>query len=193
MAGGCVSTGKQSKEDPAALKSAQYFLDSEEHNKVRIKNFLGEHTKAWTEMDKINYLLHSVRDSDLVYVRNGDQFDGKKASRWLRWKMTLPQYKENPIDTADEFVNVVSVGSVKTGLPYQVRLPNGRYVNVNTILKTELKMLEDALIKRTKDEAALIVVSPVSNPIPPALASAAASIAPDVLQPSAPVSTEQPA
>lgn len=137
----------QKSNDPHALSSAQYFLDSEEAQRGRIEAFLGQHAEC-TEQDKIDYLLESIKTSDLTYVRNGDYFDGKKASRWLRWKMGHKQYKANPIDTADEFVNVVSVGSVKTGLPYQIRLPNGRFVKVRSILKTELKSLEDALISR---------------------------------------------
>ncbi|MBN1688517.1 MAG: DUF5329 family protein [Candidatus Omnitrophica bacterium] len=108
--------------------------------------FLKRHTR-FTEQDKIDYLLSSTRISGAKFVRNGNQYDGSSAAKFLRWKMLHKQYRNSPIRTADDFVNRVAVRSNKTGRPYEIILPDGRREKTVDVFRSELEALEKALLK----------------------------------------------
>lgn len=99
------------------------------------------------EQAKIDYLLDVVKKSHLTFVRNGESYSSDKAAKWLRWKMHHPQYKDDPIDSAEEFVQRVANGSVQSGMPYKLILPNGEYVNAGFALEHELQTLEKDLLQ----------------------------------------------
>jgi len=120
------------------------YLDSGAARAAALQNFLKDRT-AISEMDKINYLLAAMNRSPANFIRNGEHFDGAKASGWLRWKMRHPQYKNNPILTAKDFVSRVSFRSEKTGFPYEVISAEGNRHLLRDVLSHELIVLENAI------------------------------------------------
>lgn len=120
------------------------YLDSYEQQQVRLSEFVKLHPDC-KERDKIKFLLDTIADSNLSYIRNGEIHSGPMAYKWLKWKMHHSQYRGDPIDTAEDFVTRVAVRSEKTGEPYRVKLQNGQYEKLVIILKHELLSLETAL------------------------------------------------
>ncbi len=120
------------------------YLESYEQQQVRLSEFVKLHPDC-RESDKIRFLLDAIADSNLSFIRNGETFTGPLAYKWLKWKMHHAQYRDDPIDTAEDFVTRVARRSEKTGDPYQVKLKNGRYEKLMVILRHELSALEVAL------------------------------------------------
>lgn len=136
--------GSQTTALNATIEDHALSLDGAVVQQRRIAAFLQTKT-SFSELDKIYYLLSSIRDSKATFVRNGDQFSGDKASSWLRWKIRHRQYKSNPITTARDFVERVCLQSNKTGVPYEVILTDGRRKRLKEVMSDELIKLEAAI------------------------------------------------
>ena len=120
------------------------YLDSAEQRQIALDKFL-KREPPYKERDKIRYLLSRVSNSPLEFIRNGETYNGKQASLWVRWKMFHPQYFKDPIDTADEFVKRVCRGSVSSGRLYEVILADGRREKLKTVLSQELDSLNEVI------------------------------------------------
>lgn len=135
-----------------AISSERFFnLSSDGQTSKDLESFLLKYKdKQCGERDKIDYLIKAVENSRLTFIRNGESYSSDKAAKWLRWKMHHPQYNDDPIDSADEFVNRVASGSVNTGLSYKLILSNGQYVDADVVLARELQLLEAGLEQYAK-------------------------------------------
>ena len=135
---------------PQILQNAQIaprailFLDDPAAHTARLDRFLLSHPRA-TEMEKIHFLLESVRTSPYHFIRNKSDYNGEDAMRWLRWKMGHRQYASHPILTARDLVERVADRSLKTGEIYQAVLPDGRRVPLQEIMRSELSALDRSL------------------------------------------------
>lgn len=138
-------------------------------------------TPSPTEIQKIHYLLSRIRTSDVDFIRNGQSYTGKQASKWLLWKMRHKQYRKDPIRTVHDFVTRVADKSKKTGLPYKIKFENGKKANVQKILLSELEVLEQALRNRQVDEQLEHVSEKVSEEIKEIPASTTAPNTPVVV------------
>ncbi len=135
-----------------------FHLNSDQQSSKDLEDFLERYKNGkYSEQAKIDYLLNAVKKSDLTFVRNGSSYSSGEAAKWLRWKMHHPQYSDNPIDSADEFVHRVANGSAQSGLPYQLILANGDYVNADLVLANELKTLEKGLSRYAATEFSTVV------------------------------------
>src|SRR4051794_25971203 len=74
--------------------------------------------KALTENEKIETLIKNVEQlKDATFVRNGSDYDGKTAARFLRGKW---QKQESEIKTAMDFINKAASVSSTSGKPYVI-------------------------------------------------------------------------
>lgn len=105
-----------------------------------------------TERNKIRYLLERVAASKYLFIRNGEPHDGKVARQWLLYKMS---HWVNGVDTANDFVTRVANGSLKTGKPYLVELPDRKIYTLESILRNELSVFESRLATIGLDKAKL--------------------------------------
>ena len=155
LAAGCSSAHKHDllNSSPGALATEEVLLiDSAGNHAAQLDAFLREHPRP-NEFDKIDYLLMTVRNSKCRFIRNHEEYDSAAAARWLRWKMHHRQYKDDPIVTVRRFVDVVSKGSVRSGIPYEIITYNGLRRKLQDVFSYELLMLENALREKALLEA----------------------------------------
>jgi hypothetical protein len=100
-----------------------------------------------TEQQKIQALISSIETlKGAVFIRNGSEYDGKKAADHMRAKL---RYAGDKIQTAEEFIDELASKSSMSGRPYQIRLPDGRTVNSADYFHAELRKLEAPAVPRT--------------------------------------------
>ena len=94
------------------------------------------------ESAAIEHLILFVRDSGLVFVRNGAAHDAAEAGDHIAMKYA--QARED-ISTAEEFIDNVASKSQMTGMPYLIRFPDGSEQPVSEWLHAELKKYRKSL------------------------------------------------
>ncbi len=72
--------------------------------------------------ETIEYLIASVAESDLTFVRNGKRYDGPKAAEHMRKKY---DYFDDDIASAEDFIRLAATRSLMSGKPYFVILTDG--------------------------------------------------------------------
>lgn len=164
---GCAGT-KSSSGHKAIRAQDSYFLSADEDHARRIDIFFEEYSTP-TEVQKIEYLLNSIKQSGAVFIRNGEQYNSKQATKWLAWKAQHPQYKDNPILTAWDFVNRVADGSKATGWPYEIILTDGTKLHCQVVLSNELRTLELRYVQQPVVKSPLTEVVPESLSVNPKL------------------------
>ena len=70
----------------------------------------------------IAYLLDYVAKSDCTFIRNGTEYDGKRAAEHLRTKR---DYAKKDIKTAEDFIRLAATKSLQSGQPYLIRTKAG--------------------------------------------------------------------
>lgn len=145
---GCSSVNYKTAADGSVFHPDEIILlDRAEVQQARLERFLNTYPSP-TELNKIDYLISSIMTTESRFIRNREEYQSSVAARWLRWKMHHPQYKDNPILTARDFVERVADCSRRTGLPYEVMVPDGRRLPLQYVLQCELNDLEHALRER---------------------------------------------
>ena len=113
-----------------------------------------------TEEGKIDYLLDRIRKSDLTFVRNKVEYNGREATDFLRLKTNRLEHRNHiKIRTAQDFISQVASGSRMSGQPYAVVLKDRTRHNLQNVLQNELNALEFCL----KQESAKTEVQPNGN------------------------------
>lgn len=96
--------------------------------------------KELTETGKIEALIRIVEGLEgAVFIRNGTQYDCRKAAEHLRSKW---QWKRKEIKTARDFIRLAASRSSISGRPYLIRFKDGREVKSGDFLLAELLKLE---------------------------------------------------
>lgn len=92
-------------------------------------------TPSFTEEAKIKNLLAIVEGADLIFIRNGSEYNAEKAKSHL-----LRKYKHTKkrLSTAEQFIIHVASKSSMSGKPYYVRLKDGTQVKAVEWLKGQL-------------------------------------------------------
>lgn len=80
---------------------------------------------APSEAERIEAALKKIETSNVVFIRNGDEHEAKKAAGHLRSKLKGTNGK---VKTFDEFVDHLATKSSMSGKPYLVRLTDGAVV-----------------------------------------------------------------
>lgn len=140
---GCATLKAGKMGNGLDINGNKLYLESSPEQQARTDAFLGKHVTLNDEL-RIQYLLTCIQESKYQFVRNGTIYSGDQAMQWLRWKRTHPQYKSNPIRTADDFISRVANGSVNTGRPYEVVFLDGHRETLNSLLANELIRLDAA-------------------------------------------------
>lgn len=143
---GCASRpGKTPLLEGSTLQGNPVCLENPEGIPDVVRKFFATRDLT-TEEGKIDYLLERIRKSDLVFIRNDVEYDGKSSSQFLRWKFgRLKRRYKFKIETAKDFVEQVTSGSRTSGEPYTVILKDGSQHNLQSILQNELNVLEFCL------------------------------------------------
>lgn len=95
----------------------------------------------YTEAQKIDHLIAYVASlNNAIFIRNGSEHSAREASEHLQMKREKAGKR---ITTANDFIERVASASSLTGKPYQIRLADGKTYNCETVLKVELKKLEE--------------------------------------------------
>ena len=95
---------------------------------------------APAEIAKIEVLIRHVQGmQDAVFVRNGKDYDGNVAARFLRRKW---ESKHDEISSARDFIDKVASVSSTTGQAYHIKLKNGQVLTSREYLLVQLANLE---------------------------------------------------
>ena len=122
------------------------FLDNLEAHESRVEIFL-RGSKEPTEKAKMLYLIRSLKQSNLTFIRNGQTYKSSHAARWLMRKIRKKQ-SHREVHTAWDFVNYIARCSMASGESYKVQFEDGAVLPVHPILSKELAAIELALKKR---------------------------------------------
>jgi len=88
------------------------------------------------EQTKIEYLISSIADlHDARFIRNGSQYDSKRAADHLRVKL---QYARGRVKTAEDFITYCATGSSLTGGAYQIQFADGHILAAAMFLRERL-------------------------------------------------------
>ena len=91
---------------------------------------------------KIDMLIDYVRTlNGAVFIRNGTEYAPAQAAAHLSLKR---KKAGNRIKSAADFIELVAAKSYITGIPYTVRMPDGKIVTARELLYRRLKEIEQA-------------------------------------------------
>ncbi len=96
-------------------------------------------TSAMNEEQKITFLIQYIEKSNVIFIRNGSEYNATDAAKHLRMKREKAGKK---IKTAREFIDYLASKSSVSGEPYKIKFPNGVIMPVRDVLYHELKKLE---------------------------------------------------
>jgi hypothetical protein len=99
----------------------------------------GTESIAGSESDKIRRLLGAVRESDLVFVQDGKEVDGKTAAANLERRLARAPAN---LTTAREFVDQIAAGRLRAPEPDRVKLEGGMIVPAHEWFSTQLEEIE---------------------------------------------------
>ncbi len=88
------------------------------------------------EQARIDFLLHTVETSKVVFIRNGSEHDGPAAASHLRMKLN---YAGERLKTAEQFITYCASQSSITHRRYQVRLADGKTVDAASYFEEKLR------------------------------------------------------
>lgn len=94
------------------------------------------------ERGKIEYLIARVRQSQYLFVRNGEMHPGRHAAMHLTRKY---RKRIENVKTVEAFIEDVASGSSVSGEPYYLKVSEGKVYRVRDVFKNELKALEKYL------------------------------------------------
>jgi len=96
-------------------------------------------TRPSAEQQGIDWLLLEVQHSDAVFIRNGTEYDGEKASSHLKTKLWFAGKR---VQTARDFIFGVATRSEESGKPYEIRLKDGTQEPLEKWLRERLAVFE---------------------------------------------------
>lgn len=103
---------------------------------------------AMSEEEKISLLLSKIEKSGAIFIRNEVEHSALDAKKHLESKLTrakqiarLPFTKKRVIN-AKVFINEIATESSTSGVPYRMRLPNGKIITTKDWLTERLIELE---------------------------------------------------
>ena len=85
------------------------------------------------EQDAINHLIRFVETSSCTFLRNGSEYDSRKAADHIKQKYN---YFGRRIHTADDFIAFAATKSELSGRPYLVRCGEGDEIPAAKWLRT---------------------------------------------------------
>lgn len=89
---------------------------------------------------EIEHLLNFIKNSDVIFIRNGKEYSAKDAEEHIRSKYTH-YYKK--IKTTEEFIEKSATKSILSGDVYQVKLKDSAKIETSVWLLAELKVYRE--------------------------------------------------
>ncbi|MFM9985961.1 MAG: DUF5329 family protein [Flavobacteriales bacterium] len=89
-----------------------------------------------SEKDKILQLIEIVEQSDIIFIRNGEEHNAQEAAAHLRRKY---EYAGSDIQTAEQFITNIASRSSSTGEAYRVKLKDGSLVDAEAWFRERLR------------------------------------------------------
>ena len=105
------------------------------------------------EQAKIDFLLGEVKRSDDVFIRNGREYSGARASAHLARKL---KFAGKRVQTATDFVLGIASKSEETGKLYEVRTRQGHREPLRDWLLARLHLHEQVRPKPTPTRPVLV-------------------------------------
>jgi hypothetical protein len=102
--------------------------------------FLNSQIPKYSEKEKIDYLLEALENSNLIFIRNGDEYSSKEARAHMQKKL---EYAGSRITNADQFITYLATKSSISGKPYYVKYPDGRKLQSSIWMRELLNKLEE--------------------------------------------------
>lgn len=91
------------------------------------------------EKQKIDYLLKSISESNLIFIRNGIEYDSQKARSHLESKYN---YYESKINSVEDFIEILATKSSITGIYYKIKTKDNQTILAKDWLEKKLKLYE---------------------------------------------------
>jgi hypothetical protein len=89
------------------------------------------------EKQKIEFLILSIENlKGAKFIRNGAEYDGKKAAEHLRMKLQMAGGK---VRTAEDFIMVCASKSSMSGKPYRIKFSDGKVMASEAFFREKLK------------------------------------------------------
>jgi hypothetical protein len=89
------------------------------------------------ERKKIEFLISSVENlKGAIFIRNGSEYDGKRAAEHLRLKL---KNAGDRVQTVDDFIRLCASQSYITGKPYMIRLADGKTIKSEKYFREKLE------------------------------------------------------
>jgi hypothetical protein len=103
---------------------------------------LTAHAREAKESARIEHLISSVEKlSGAKFIRNGTEYDPKKAGEHLRMKLKKGGEK---VKTAENFIDGIAAKSSVSGKDYKIRKPDGTLVTTSAYFYARLKEYDSA-------------------------------------------------
>ena len=102
--------------------------------------YLNSQPPKHSEKEKIGYLLETLENSNLIFIRNGDEYSSKEARAHMQKKL---EYAGNRITNVDQFITYLATKSSISGKPYYVKYPDGKKVESSIWMRELLNNLEE--------------------------------------------------
>ncbi len=92
------------------------------------------------EQSRIERLIMAIEArKDMKFIRNGSEYDGAAAARFLRGKL---EAMGQEVTSAREFIERIASRSSMSGEPYRVKFADGKTMLASEFLSEELKRLD---------------------------------------------------
>lgn len=91
------------------------------------------------EQEKIDWLLSEIECSDATFLRNGAEYDGRKAASHLKMKLF---WAGKRVQTARDFILGVCSRSEASGRPYEIRFKDSTQRPLENWLSERLDAFE---------------------------------------------------
>jgi len=94
-------------------------------------------TQDTAEKKKIAMLISSIENlKGATFIRNGTEYDEKKAAEHLRLKL---KNAGSRVQTADDFIRLCASKSSISGKPYMIRFSQGKTIKSEEYFRQKLK------------------------------------------------------
>ena len=96
-----------------------------------------------SEKKKIEFLIFSVENLEgAKFIRNGSEYDGKKAAEHLRMKL---RFAGGKIQTAEDFIKLCASKSSASGKPYWIKYADGKTIKSEEYFREKLKAFDSTI------------------------------------------------
>ena len=107
---------------------------------IRVRHVSASEVDEKIEQRKIERMIDLLEKSDLIWIRDEEEYTPTKAADHIRKKY---KYAGKEIRTAEDFIDKVAARSWVSGRDYMVRLPDGSQVTAKKWFRDQLAKLSE--------------------------------------------------